>query len=476
MKNKSLVKNSLYNVVYRVLSVLYPLVTSTYVAHIILSTGVGKVAYAQNIAQYFILLAPLGLTQYGVKAIAKAKDNKIKECETFSELFVLNAISTTVCVIVYYLLVSNVNFFDEKILYYVAGLPIMFNYCNIDWFYQGREEYKYITMRSLFIKVVSIIAIFAFVRDKHDYVNYAIIYSLGMVGNYVLNLINLKKMDIKFIFKGLNIHRHLKDVCILLAASVAIEIYTLLDTTMLGAFCEDAVIGYYTNSVKLARIVISTITAIGGVLLPRLSYYAINGLKKECSDIVSNVASIMLYLSVPCMVGMFLLSDTIIPLLFGASFENAIPTFRIATFLILVLGYSNLFGTQVLVSFDAENKMLISTLCGAITNFVLNLLLIPRYYQNGAIVASVISEILVTWLTFKFAKKYVQVVISKRRLLGVLLGIIVMVIVVLVNKFIWENAIIELLIAIVLGGISYILVSLSVDNDLKNMIKAFIKK
>jgi len=176
------------------------------------------------------------------------------------------------------------------------------------------------------------------------------------------------------------------------------------------------------------------------------------------------------------MVGMFLLSDTIIPLLFGASFENAIPTFRIATFLILVLGYSNLFGTQVLVSFDAENKMLISTLCGAITNFVLNLLLIPRYYQNGAIVASVISEILVTWLTFKFAKKYVQVVISKRRLLGVLLGIIVMVIVVLVNKFIWENAIIELLIAIVLGGISYILVSLSVDNDLKNMIKAFIKK
>ena len=476
MKSKSLIKNSLYNVIYRVLSVLYPLVTSTYVAHIILSTGVGKVAYAQNIAQYFILLAPLGLTQYGVKAIAKEKDNKTKECKTFTELFVLNAISTTLCAIVYYILVCNIDFCDEKILYYVAGLPILFNYCNIDWFYQGREEYKYITIRSLLIKLVSVVAIFVFVRDANDYVNYAVIYSLGMVGNYVLNVINLKKMEIRFIFKGLNIKRHLKDVFVLLAAAVAIEIYTLLDTTMLGAYCEDAVIGYYTNSVKLARIVISTITAIGAVLLPRLSYYAANGMKKECSSMVSNVASIMLYLSVPCMAGLFLLSDTIIPLFFGVSFVDAIPTFRIATLLVLVLGYSNLFGTQVLVSFDAENKMLTSTLCGAITNFMLNMLLIPRYFQNGAIMASVVSEILVTILTFYFASKYVQVVIPRRRILGVVLGTLVMIIVVIANRIIFDNLILEMLVAIALGGVSYILVSLSVDKELKNMIKGLMKK
>ena len=101
MKSHSLLFNSIFNVIYKVLNILFPLVTAAYIARIIESELIGEVAFAQNIAQYFVLLAALGLPNYGTREIAKKRDQKDASCKVFSELLLLNAISTTVCLLVY---------------------------------------------------------------------------------------------------------------------------------------------------------------------------------------------------------------------------------------------------------------------------------------------------------------------------------------------------------------------------------------
>ncbi len=473
MSTKSVAKNSVFNVVYRLINMLFPLVTSVYVAHILMASGVGKVSYAQNIAQYFIFLAPLGILNYGTREIAKIRLDKEGTNKLFSELFSLNFISTFCCSVFYYLMVFKSGWYDdEQLLYLVTGLPIIFNIINVDWYYQGQEDYGYIAIRSVCIKMIALVCMLDFVRTTDDYVVYALIYSFGIIGNYIFNAVNLVRKGVRFTIRNLNIKPHLKPVFILFSSNIAIELYILLDTTMLGYFCGDAVVGYYTNSMKLVKIVISLITAIGSVLLPRLSFYRNQGLLEECSLLVSKVFMVMFFFAVPCGIGIFLLADIIVPLMFGETFVPAIQTVKIATIIIYVLGFSNLFGTQVLLTFGQEKKLLLCTCVAAVLNMTMNLFLIPRFQHNGAVVASVVCESLVTIMTFIFAKKFVTVKLEHLFVLKTVLATICMAVIVCgVKNYISGNDIVVLSSSILLGATSYSAISLIIKNPLIQLLK-----
>ena len=177
---QSIAKNAIFNILYKALNVFFPFISASYVSHILLSSGDGKVAYAQNIAQYFVLLAPLGLKTYGVKQIAKNRNDKYKRNKKFSELFLINFVSTTIFSLIYYIIIFNSSYFEEnRLLFCVTGLAIVFNYINIDWFYEGIEQYAYIAIRSFIIKLVSLIMLFIFVKSPSDYVIYALIYLIS---------------------------------------------------------------------------------------------------------------------------------------------------------------------------------------------------------------------------------------------------------------------------------------------------------
>lgn len=409
-KQKSVAKNVVYNVLYRVMNMFFPLVTAVYVSHILQASGVGKVGTAQNIVQYFVLLAPLGIANYGTREIAKIRDCQPETEKLFSELFLINTISSLLCIFAYYSLVLGLDYFSaERKLYAVAGIPIIFNLINVEWFYHGYEDYGYIAIRSIIVKLLSLLAIFAFVKTQEDYISYALIYTLGIAGNYVFNAVNLLRRGIRFSWKNVSIKQHMPPILFLLCSNIAIELYTLLDTTMLGYLCEDSVVGYYTNSIKLVKIIVSLVGAIGSVLLPRLSYYRNRNMIDACNKLLNQITQVMLFFAVPCGVGVAVLAEQLIEVLFGSSFLPAVPTVRIATVLIYVLGFSNLFGTQVLLTFNQEKKLLICTCIGAVSNILMNSILIPLFYHNGAVVASVVSECLVTFSTILFSRKYVNV-------------------------------------------------------------------
>ncbi|HGS1091612.1 TPA: oligosaccharide flippase family protein, partial [Streptococcus pneumoniae] len=184
----SLIKNSLYNVAYRMLNIIFPLVSATYTARIILASGVGEVSFAQNVVSYFTTIAAMGIPNYGIREIAKTRNKAEATNKVFSELFLINGLSTLLCSIVYLILILTFNsIFDNTSMYLAVGLTLVFNFLNIDWFYQGKEDYAYITKRSFSIKLISLFSLFIFVRDTDDAVNYALISSLAIGGNNIFN-------------------------------------------------------------------------------------------------------------------------------------------------------------------------------------------------------------------------------------------------------------------------------------------------
>lgn len=473
----SLFRNSLYNSIYKTISLLFPLIVSTYVSHRLKANGIGLIASAQNVVQYFVILASLGIPNYGIREIAKNNGDQNKRNMVFSELFILNLISSLVCIVVYYGLINFSNVSNgEIVLYSIVGLTLVLNIFNVDWVYQGIEEYRYIAIRSIVVKLLSIVLILLFIKSEENYKEYALISIIATAGNNIVNVIYLKRSGIKFEKKGLNIQRHLKAVGILFFTAVSIELYTLLDTTMIKHFCLPENVGFYSNSMKIVKMLITAITAIGGVLLPRLSNYIQSNKIVECEGIIHKIMDLLCFMFFPCVFFLVFGADLIIPSLFGESFFPAILTLRISSFLILALGFSNLFGTQILLAFNGEKRLMQCTITGAIINIFLNLLLIPRYNQNGAAVASVISELIVTIMSYIYVTKHIRVRISISNIITSFVGGMIIGIIIILSKRYIHNTIIALLMSGLFGFSLYIIIEYLFKNPALKMITEMLKR
>ena len=323
------------------------------------------------------------------------------------ELISINTISTTICAVAYYTLCFTIpSFRNDLQLYLVAGLAIVLNYFNIDWLYQGREEYKYIAIRGFLIKALSVALLFLVVREQSDYVAYAGIYCLVLGGNNFVNCIGLKRR-VHFTKRKLNLKRHLKPIIILFATTVAIELYTMLDTTMLGIMCSDQVVGYYSYAMKTTKIIITVLTAATTVLLPRLSStYHIS--RERYKSLANKGIAFLVSVSIPISTYMYFNAYDIVVFLYGNHYENAVETLKILALLIPFISFSTYLGAQILCSANCERDMLVAVSIGAITNILMNAILIPRFYQNGAAIASVASEFIVMLCDAYFVKRIIE--------------------------------------------------------------------
>lgn len=421
--SNSLVKNSLYNILYKVISVLYPLVTVTYVSHILMSKRMGMVNYAQNIVSYFAIIAALGIPTYGVRETSIKRDNKEDLSNNFWELFIINAMSTTISIVGYIILVISIDRFRALIvLYIIAGIQIVFNYFNVDWFYQGIEEYKYISIRSIVVKMGALIMLPILVRTPEDYINYALIYCLAIGGNNVFNIIRIRKY-INKPSKKLELVKHIRPISILLMVSIAVEIYAMIDTTMIGVFCDDSTVGCYSNAMKLTRMVTTTAAAIGAVLFPRLSLVYQNNDQNHYNELINTGIKIMLMFAIPASVGLILLRENVILILFGASFGEAIPILSILAIMIPVVVCNTLLGGQVLVTLGRESKYMKSVVLASVVNVVLNSFFIPRFGASSAAVASLISESIVLICYCYYSRDYVKLNISTGYIISIIIPI-----------------------------------------------------
>lgn len=398
--------NFVFNLIGILSTTLFPLITFPYVTRVLLPDGIGLVNFADAFSRYFVMFAALGIPIYGVREIARvASDKKLLDKE-FSEIFLIHFISSCVLTLVYIFIVLIIPRFDDnRLIFLLSGASIFFSVFTAEWLYSGLEEFKFITLRSLLIKILSVFAIFIFVKTENDTLILVVIGTVMLVLTGFVNMIFLLK-KVNFDFKGLNLIRHIKPLTLIFSSTIAVSVYILLDTVMLGFLTDERSVGLYTASIKLNKMSLSFVTALGVVLIPKISALLESRQNNSVQEIINKSLNYILFSSVPITFGIFILAPDLIKLLAGGKFSAATLSTRILSFLPIIIGLSNLFGMQILITLRKDREFLYAVLVGTVTNFTLNLILIPAYGVDGAAVSTIIAEIFVTLSCLYFARQY----------------------------------------------------------------------
>ncbi len=388
---QSIAKNALFNLLYKGLSILFPLITVTYASRVLLANGMGLISFAQSIVAYFAIFASLGIPNYGIREIAR-QSNQENENRTFTSILLLNTIFTFVCCVIYYTSIClSPYFLNERALFLVVGLSIILNFFNVDWYYQGKEEYVYIAIRSFIVKILFVILLFLFIKSPQDYVKYAFLYYLAVAGNNLFNFFHLRKF-VRLDFKEIHLRHHIKPILVFFSATVVVEIYLHLDVTMLGILSEKANVGYYDNCVKIVKVIANSLMAIGAVLLPRISKYFKEGKKEDIQILISKLIHLMIFLSFPIAISIVYLAKFIIIILFGYNFLPAITTLQIMSALVVIFSMVGGVTTPILLSTNHEKQYFYTSVFATLINFGANLILIPVFQQNGSAIASILTQ------------------------------------------------------------------------------------
>lgn len=472
---KSLVKNSAFNALYTILNLFFPLVTSVYVARVLMPEGVGKVAYAQSIVAYFVTFASLGLPNYGLREIARVKDDQEKKNKLFTELLVVNGISTTLSLVGFIIFLCVIPSMRGQFPLFIAcGFLIFFNYFNIDWFYQGQEEYVYIICRSIVIKVLSIIALFLLVKQQSDYVLYAFISSMALGGNYILNVIHSRKY-VNLTFRGIDIQPHLKPIVVMAAGVLLASIYSKIDATMLGAMAGDRATGLYTNGVKIIDMIVTTSTAITAVFMPRLSYYFVNN-RNEFTMLIKKGTGVLSVITFPLAIGMFVVAPKVVQILFGNEFAGSASIIRVLCILVIIKGFGNLLCYQLVMCTGNEKERIPAAFLGSLGNVVMNALFIPSFAGVGAAIASVIAETIVNGYQLVKMKKILDIRFDKNTLWKSALSAAIMGVVCGFVSKIECELLLSTVLTVLSGIIVYVLLNIILRNEMLYEARNIIRK
>ncbi len=457
-KRGTVVKNSIFNVLHTLVKLLCSLITSMYAARILSVEDVGKVTTANNLVSYFTIFAALGIPTYGMRKIAQMRGRSQQKNRLFTQLLVINAGSTVLCALIYLAIISAVGMYARELsLYLCTGLLIIFNFINIDWLYKGNEEYAYITMRSLLIKVLSIGALVLFVKDREDYILYALISVLGSGANYIFNIVHARKY-VRLDFSHFQIKPHLRPIGYLFAGTFFTTLYRKIDITMLSALSGETASAYYAYAFRIMEMALLACTAISEVFLPRLSYCYVND-QKEFFKILRGGIQILVFLAFPLTIGLILLAPQAIQILFGWKFFPAVDALRLMAILIVVKSLGDLVCYQLAICTGNENKRLPAYFAAAVANVILNLLLIPRLAHIGAVIATVVSELIVNVFVFMSMRKVVAVTIPLKATGLSLLSSILMGIAVWAVRYIPLALIPQTLLAVGVGVVVYFAVN-----------------
>lgn len=467
---KSIFKNYLYNVSLTILNIIFPIITFPYISRVLGAAGVGKVNFATSIVNYFLLLASLGIPVYGIREISKVRDNRKDASKVYSEIYSINLLSTILFSTIYYSMILLVPYFKEqRLLFVVMGLLVILNLFNIDWLYQGFEDYKYITIRSLVFKLASIVAMFLLVKGRSDYVIYAAITVIALGGANIVNIFRAKRY-VNFTIKGINLKRHYKQVLIIFFMGVAINVYNNLDSTMLGFISGDESVGYYSAATKINRMVINVVTSLGVVLLPRLSYYIESKEIEEFNKIIKKSINFIFFIGLPACTGLYLLAPSIIRIFSGEEFIPAITTMRINIPVILFVAIANITSVQILLPLKREKEVAIAVSFAAVLNFCMNFVMIHTMKENGAALASTLAEFIGMSIQIFYCRSYISKDIFTLDKFKYILGSILIIAIVTIVKIFVMNDFILIIISIIMGGIGYFILMLLLKDEFISMI------
>lgn len=405
---ESVKKNYFYQIAYQVLTTILPLITSPYLARVIGAEGVGIYSYTYAVVNYFVITAKLGLHVYGNRCIATVRDDKEKLSQTFCDLYSLHAIISTLTIIVYIFFLEKKGGIYKEILY-IQSLYLIAQLLDVNWFFFGIEKFKITVIRNACIKILTVASIFLFVKQKEDFVKYIFILAFGSALSESVVWLFLKKY-IKFVKPNFTTYKkHIFPMMVFFLPSVAVSVYKMMDKIMLGIMSSTLQVGLYENSEKIITICLSFITALGTVMLPRMTNLAAKGQNKESIVVIKKSSKFVLIFSYAMCFGIIGISNTFPVVFWGNQFKSCGLLMMGLAISLPFTAIANVIRSQYLIPRHKDKEFVFAVCIGAVVNFISNLIFIPLFSAIGAVIGTIIAEIVVCLLQLIPAQKRIPV-------------------------------------------------------------------
>lgn len=405
-KRASLKFNAVLNTTRTLIALGIPLISFPYLSRVLGPTGVGWVNFSVSFAGYFVMLAGLGIPYYGIREVSSTREMPIDRAQRVQELFWMHMFASLAFFLVLLMIVLlHPNFLEQRTLFLVSGAGILFSALAMEWYYQGREEYLYITTRSLAFSVASLLAMFAMVRESGHYLRYALILMAVSLGTGIVNSWGARKDLFSRRKEPLRFRRHWKAMGSSYAILIVSSLYLNLDVVLLGFLCDPENVGFYTTATRLLTIVWTLVSSFGTVLVPRLSYYSESGRTNEFDAAIGKSIQMTLILSIPAIAGVLFLKRDIVEVFAGERFQGAVLPLAIVMPGLFLASLSNIFAWQILFPKKQELRIVISMGLAAVVSLGANFWLIPAHAEVGAAASKLLAESVVCVALYFQARK-----------------------------------------------------------------------
>lgn len=430
-------KNFIYSSILTVSGYIFPLLTYPYVSRVLGANNLGICNFVNSIIDYYLIFSSLGIISVGIREIAKCKSNIKKQSIVFSSLFTINIIATLIIVIVLFVSICFVQKLQQyQTLLYVGIIKLVFNAFLIEWYYQGIQNFKYITLRSVFVKIIYVISVFVFIHTEDDYNLYFYI----TTGVTVINsLINWNKKEVLFSVKNIKIKKYLKPVFAFGYNKLMINLYTTFNVVFLGLFVSEIEVGYYTTATKLYSIIMAFYSALTSVLIPKMSQLFADKKIKDVKCMVNKIVDILLSVSIPIIVYSEFNSNSIIYIISGKGYEGAVIPFMIVMPMMFTIGIEQIFNQQILMCLNRNKAVMIVSSVAAIVGIILNFAIVREMKSCGSALCWLSSDIVGLFTVCYYVKRYSGIVLPYKRILHYMAFSIPYVLISLGCDFLFEN-------------------------------------
>ena len=387
----SIKKNFFYNVLYQILLIVLPLITTPYISRVLGVTNIGIYTYTYTIANYFVLAAMLGVKNYGNRKIAFVQDNPAKLNQTFWEIYDLQFICALVSFAAYLIVMVSQDT-GYRTISLLQGIYVFSSLIDISWFFFGLEKFKITVTRNIIIRLSSLACVFLFVKDADDLWKYTLIMTTGILLSqvylwfYLKDIVHWHRPGLRAVFL------HLPSELLLFIPVIAVSLYKMMDKIMLKELSSFAQVGFYENAEKIINIPLGVITALGTVMLPRMSNIAAKKQTKQGELYIHHSILFAMFLACGMTFGIAGIADVFVPIFFGDAFLPCILLMKVMTPTILFIAWANVIRTQYLIPNQKDRIYIVSVILGAVCNLLINLALIPHYEALGAVIGTIAAE------------------------------------------------------------------------------------
>lgn len=466
--SKSIAKNFLYNLLFQIVTLLIPLITVPYISRVLGKEGIGVHSFTLSITQYFIILGTLGISLYGNRQIAYVRDDREKLSRTFWSIISFQILTTSIALVMY---IFILGFYSKySYVYLIQAINIIAAMIDISWLFMGLEDFKKIVTRNLVVRILGVGCIFIFVKSYADLYKYITINGLMILfGNIVMWLYipnTVSKVKIKFA----DVKGHIQPILKLFIPQIAIQIYVILDKSMLGILSNTGEVGLYDQSQRIVKLILGLVTSLGVVMLPRMSNTFANGDNEKMNNYLNKSLCGVAYISIPMAFGLASISKEFVPWFFGSDFGSVTYLLIILTPILFLIGMSNVLGIQYLLPSNKTKEFTTSVTIGAIINVIFNFILIPKYKATGSCIATVIAEFSVTLVQYIFVRKNIK---KKYFIMNTIKYFISSLIMFIIVRFIGNYMGIKIITTIVqaiVGAIVYILILTMLKDEINSVI------